>query len=188
MKHTHMKKNKFLTFGCSLLPGAAEMYMGFLNNGLSLLLVFMAAVLLCWGFGEVFCLALFIVWVYGFFHAWSIRSLDEESFKTSEDVYIWEEFTNGRDVVFDKKKVEKTIPVILLLMGFGILWNSFSYLILDFIPDNLWHIFSPIITHLPGNVFAVICVVLGFKLLRNKKKDMDKECEELKDGCESQSK
>ena len=36
------KKNKFFTFLCSFLPGAAEMYMGFMKMGISLLVVFFA--------------------------------------------------------------------------------------------------------------------------------------------------
>ena len=34
------KKNKFFTFIFSLLPGAAEMYMGFMKNGLSMMVMF----------------------------------------------------------------------------------------------------------------------------------------------------
>ena len=34
------KKSRFLTFCFSLLPGAGEMYMGFMRMGLSLMLLF----------------------------------------------------------------------------------------------------------------------------------------------------
>ena len=40
------RRNKFFTFIFSFCPGAAEMYMGFLHNGLSLLAVFMLMLLL----------------------------------------------------------------------------------------------------------------------------------------------
>ena len=34
------KRGKFATFLCSLIPGAAEMYMGFLKKGISLMAIF----------------------------------------------------------------------------------------------------------------------------------------------------
>ena len=34
------KKSRFLTFIFSFLPGAAEMYMGFMKNGFSLMMIF----------------------------------------------------------------------------------------------------------------------------------------------------
>ena len=34
------KKSRFLSFCFSFLPGAAEMYMGFMKTGMSLMLVF----------------------------------------------------------------------------------------------------------------------------------------------------
>ena len=40
------KKNRFFTFCFSLMPGAAEMYMGFLKTGLSLMVTFAAAIVI----------------------------------------------------------------------------------------------------------------------------------------------
>ena len=40
----YRKKNKFLTFLFALLPGAAEMYMGFMKMGLTLLSLFFGIV------------------------------------------------------------------------------------------------------------------------------------------------
>ena len=40
------KKSKFLTFCFSLLPGAAEMYMGFMKMGVSLMSLFFLIIML----------------------------------------------------------------------------------------------------------------------------------------------
>ena len=40
------KKNRFLTFCFSMLPGAAEMYMGFMKTGVSLMSLFMLVIML----------------------------------------------------------------------------------------------------------------------------------------------
>ena len=39
------KKNRFLTFCFSMLPGAAEMYMGFMKTGVSLMSLFMLVIM-----------------------------------------------------------------------------------------------------------------------------------------------
>ena len=46
LKMKTKKKNRFLTFCFSCLPGAAEMYMGFMKMGLSLMLVFFAIIII----------------------------------------------------------------------------------------------------------------------------------------------
>ena len=65
------KKNKFFTFIFSLLPGAAEMYMGFMKNGLSMMIIFFITFLPMAAFNsmEFMMLLSAVVWFYGFFHA-----------------------------------------------------------------------------------------------------------------------
>lgn len=75
------KKNAFLTFIFSLLPGAAEMYMGFMKMGLSLMGVFFGLAILGSFFGQgIFLIADVVVWFYGFFHAHNLRAMDDEDF------------------------------------------------------------------------------------------------------------
>ena len=172
MIHTQKKKNKFFTFICSLVPGAAEMYMGFLKNGLSLLILCMICILLCGAFSELFLVPLAIVWIYGFFHAWNIAGLDDEDFGACSDVYVWEEFTDGRDISLPEDKIKKIAPVALLFVGFGILWNFVFSIVIKFIPGDYWNIFYPIIKGVPGLVFAVLFIILGFRLLKGKKQQL----------------
>ena len=40
------KKNRFLTFCFSLMPGAAEMYMGFMRTGTELMLFFLGMIMI----------------------------------------------------------------------------------------------------------------------------------------------
>ena len=62
------KKSRFLTFCCSLIPGAGEMYLGFLKQGVSI----MSAFVIVYAIGgfifpplTVFCA---VIWFYSFFH------------------------------------------------------------------------------------------------------------------------
>ena len=63
------KRNGFLRFCCSLLPGAGEMYMGFMKMGLSLMSMFFGIIVAASIFelGPLAVLAV-IAWFYSFFH------------------------------------------------------------------------------------------------------------------------
>ena len=187
MKHTHKKKSKFFTFIFSCVPGAAEMYMGFMNNGLSLLIIFMLACLMCWAWSDIFFLVLPIIWIYGFFHAWNVAGLDDEKFAEAEDVYIWEEFTEGRSISIPEEKVKKILPFALIFIGAGVLWNYLTRIILSMVPGEQWHFVYVLIDRIPGNVIAVICIVLGIRLIKGKKKQIDMESEEKMDGYDNES-
>ena len=83
------KKNRFFTFCMSCIPGAGEMYMGFMKTGVSLMILFaltiIFAVSLHQGTIAVFCV---VEWFYSFFHANHLASLDDEEFAQVEDKYL----------------------------------------------------------------------------------------------------
>ena len=63
------KKSKFVTFCFSLLPGAAEMYMGFMKMGVSLMSLFFLIIMLGMLMNQgIIVMAGIVVWFYGFFH------------------------------------------------------------------------------------------------------------------------
>ena len=73
------KKKKFLTFCFSLLPGAGEMYLCFMKQGISLMGIFF----LVWALSGMLNLPalLFVqpvIWFYSFFHVHNLNSLPEE--------------------------------------------------------------------------------------------------------------
>ena len=61
------KKNRFLTFCFSLMPGAAEMYMGFMRTGTELMLFFLGMIMIpsFLGLDGLSILAV-VIWAYGF--------------------------------------------------------------------------------------------------------------------------
>ena len=84
-----MKKNIFLTFVCSLWPGAGQMYMGYIKRGVSLMTAFMVAIGLS-GFLNimVFTIPLPVIWFYAFFETWSLRNMDQAQRIASPDDFI----------------------------------------------------------------------------------------------------
>ena len=84
------KKSKFLTFCMSCMPGAGQMYMGFMKMGLSLMLLFSLTIIVAtWmniGAIAVFCV---VEWFYSFFHANHLASLGDEEFENVKDEYLF---------------------------------------------------------------------------------------------------
>lgn len=86
---TH-KRNKFLTFCFSCMPGAGQMFLGFFKQGVSLMTVFFGIFIVShWLYLSVLSLGAIIVWFYAFFDAMNKNSMPDEEFVMLEDAYIW---------------------------------------------------------------------------------------------------
>ena len=75
------KKSGFWTFIFSLFPGAGEMYLGFLRQGTSIMILFFGIFALTAGFNLNFLMFLLpVVWCYSFFHTHNLRSMPDEEY------------------------------------------------------------------------------------------------------------
>ena len=74
------KKNRFLLFCFSFLPGAGEMYFGLMKTGISLLSIFAVSVMVT-GYIQLGVLMFvpFVIWTYSFFHANNMGAIDRKS-------------------------------------------------------------------------------------------------------------
>ncbi len=169
------RKSRFFTFIFSFLPGAAEMYMGFLKNGLTLMLIFFVS-FLPMGFIDILgplSMISAVIWFFGFFHARNIAGLSDIEFMALEDKYIWDEFSDFKHINFASDKVRKWIAVILIFLGIAQLWNYLSDTIYRLIPENLWDMIYPVVRDVPKIVVAVLFVLFGIYLIVGKKKELD---------------
>lgn len=168
------KKSSIFTFLCSFLPGAAEMYMGFMKLGSSLMALFFVSFMISAMFNgsSVFVFLAFIIWFYGFFHARNMAACDEEAFALLEDKFIWEEFTEGKPVKIPERTGRKWIAAILILFGVGILWNNFKNIIYNMIPDSMWEAIYPIVDNIPKTVIAIAVIIIGVKMILGKKEEL----------------
>lgn len=172
------KKNRFLTFCCSLLPGAAEMYMGFMKTGVSLMSLFflilaVASVLN----GGVLAAFMIVVWCYGFFHANHLAGLTDEEFAVIEDEYLFgiNTFLEGKNFV---NKYQKWIAAVLIFVGICFLWDSTANMVYDLVPENyqviakaMWRIGD----YIPKFLAGVAVIVIGIKLISGKKAQLAEE-------------
>ena len=173
---TTKKKSRFLTFCFSLLPGAGEMYMGFMKAGVSLMLLFVFAIMIpvFLRLDELVVLAV-VVWFYSFFHANHLASLNDEEFAKVEDQYLYglDTLSGGKDFV---AKYRKWVAVILILVGSLLLWNSVMDLLRDLLrntlPSVIYNVLNKIGYFIPRVLAAVLIIVAGGKMIGGRKQQL----------------
>ncbi|MBE5827070.1 MAG: hypothetical protein E7307_10585 [Butyrivibrio sp.] len=170
-----MKKNRFFTFMFSFLPGAAEMYMGFMKNGFTLMLIFFLSfspIVIAGGLDFLIPLTA-VVWFYGFFHARNYAALDDQSIAEMEDRYVWEEFSDIKWNGLSNKTVKKWVAAILIIIGAAQLWDYFSDMVYRMIPGDYWEDIYPFVSNIPQVVISILLVVIGVRMIIGKKKELD---------------
>ncbi len=166
------KKSGFLTFCFSLVPGAGEMYMGFMKQGLSIMALFWGIIFIAsyMNIGPVL-LILPILWCYSFFNVHNLRGMSEEEFYSVEDDFL---FHIDRMIEMKKwsKKQNNILAGILIVIGGTVLWNNFMDYLQWLIPGWLyWSIMEDI----PQIIIALILIGIGVTMIRGKKAALDKE-------------
>ena len=169
------KKNKFYTFILSFWPGAAEMYMGFMKCGISLMALFFLCIMIpaIFRMGDVFIFFAVLVWFISFFHARGLASCEEEQFKALPDEYIWETFGADKKFELTSPVVKKWGAYILIFCGVLLLWDSLSSVLYSMIPDYLWEQLAPLVDLVPQVAVAVVIILLGVKMILGKKEELD---------------
>lgn len=175
------KKNRFLLFCFSFLPGAGEMYFGLMKTGISLLSIFAVSVMLA-GYIQVGVLMFipFVVWIYSFFHANNMGSLSDEEFARMEDDYLFgfgeKEF--GFKAFFTDK-YRKAFALILIVLGATMLWQAFCRVLRhlfgnDFYYEYIGRFTSIISDDVPRVIVAFVIIWFGVKLIRGKKEELNR--------------
>lgn len=172
MKH---KKNKYWTLLFSLMPGAAEMYMGFMKNGFSIMAVFFASFIIpsVLRVRDVFLLLAVMVWFYGFFHARNLAACSEEELQEIPDDYIWSSFGKIEKIEISNPTLKKWGAVILIFYGLSLLWQSVSQLFYSIVPEYMRIYLYPVMEEVPQIAAAFIIIAIGIKLIIGKKEALN---------------
>ena len=171
------KRGKLTTFICSLIPGAAEMYMGFMKKGISMMAIFS----LCFvvpsilRVSDVFILFAMLVWFYSFFHARNLAACKEEEFQALTDEYIWSPLIEGKEIKISNPSLRKWGAVVLIVYGVSQLWRTISHWIYYLIPDHMWTVASMVVDEVPQILVAVVIIIVGFRLIAGKKEELNGE-------------
>lgn len=173
------KKNGFLTFIFSLIPGAGEMYLGFMKEGISIMgtTTVLFAIAMSWGI-ELAIMCLPLIWFYSFFNVHNKASLSDEEFYTLEDDYLFHMdriIPNGNLT----GRQMKVFGWILILFGIMIIWHPAIQSILAalrvYISPDFAAIVGNFLYKLPQYVVAAVLIICGIKLIRYKKKELELE-------------
>lgn len=158
-----MKKNGFLTFIFACIPGAGQMYYGYMQRGLSLITMFIACFIVGAIINPLAALAI-IVWMYSFFDTYDmVRHLAAGDPK--ED---------GLLLIGNFDDVKKLIPQHTKLVGWGLIgfgvWALYDLLIGNWVYRILTNVLGygyawDVINGIPNLVVGGLLVFAGFKLL-----------------------
>ena len=164
------KKSGFLTFCFSLIPGAGEMYMGFMKQGISIMAVFWILVFFA-SFLNVgpMLFILPILWCYSFFNVHNIRGMSDEEFYALEDDYLFH-LDSALDQGKWKGKQTNFLAAALIIAGVAILWRYIGDCMRWMLPDSVYWI---MIDSIPQVVIALLLIWGGIYLIRGKKKELD---------------
>lgn len=167
------KKSRFWTFWLSFLPGCAEMYMGFMKMGLSLMTAFWgiiaAAVVL--ELGPIVFLAV-IAWFYGFFHARNMAHMNDNEIVEMEDDYLYhiESFDGlGRQLTQNYRRLT---AVLLILLGGMFLGRSILRMFWGILPDVVIAWLNRVFSYLPQAIIGIIIIMIGVIMIKGKKQEL----------------
>ncbi len=168
------KKNGFWRLMFSLLPGAGEMYMGFMKMGLSLMSMFFVilAIATMLEIGPLMFVAA-IAWFYSFFHVHNLASMPDEEFYAVEDEYLFKFAENekqGKELIHTYRNV---IAAVLILLGIVMTWKGLLYMIGRYLPEGFYWMIQDLGYRLPQFVVGIAIIVLGVYMIRGKKQQLD---------------
>lgn len=168
------KKNKLFTFIFSLIPGAAEMYMGFMKTGVSMMSIFFASFIIPTSLriNDVFMSFAGVIWFYCFFHARNLAACREEVFQNLPDEFIWNSFINGKTIEFSNPTVKKWGANSLIICGAILLWNNITSILYRLMPDDILNYLSPFIDKIPQTIISILLIIIGVQMIKGKKEEL----------------
>lgn len=175
------RKNRFLLFCCSMMPGAGEMYLGFMKMGASIMIAFVLGITFA-GFSGLGILTVIpmVLWFYSFFDANNLGSLSDEELNNIEDNYLFidEDGTNSlKELVTGKYR--KIIAIVLILVGTSMLWAVLCDALIDifgrgWFDKYLYHISRMFRNNIPRIIIGILIIWFGVKMILGKKAEIDK--------------
>ncbi len=165
-----MKKNLFLVFCFSFIPGAGQMYQEYMKRGISIMTIFAIFVALLSIVGTpVFAIPLPIIYAYSFFDTYRIRNSIDSKDKI-KDGYIW---SNTQFDIFDDKlkamKKNSFLGWILVIIGIYLMFTGVIEPVLTKLDIEALNLFVNIVSrYFPAVIISIVSILFGIKFISNK--------------------
>lgn len=168
------KKSSFLTFCFAFIPGAGQMYLGFMKRGVSLMSVFSLFIFFAgWLDLSPLIFPAVVIWFYAFFDTFNLRYLPDDEFYAQEDAYLQIPGLNHEFAGKLQSKYRVVLAAILIFVGFDILWNNFCSILYTFLPSEAYYTIRRFGEVFPQLLIAFGIIALGVYLILGKKKELD---------------
>ncbi len=166
-----MKKNLFLTFCFSFIPGAGQMYQQYMKRGLSIMILFACSIgILSLTSLPIFAIPIPIICVFSFFDTYNIRNkICETKNENLPDDFIWNsEAFKSLGIKFNTKN--NVIAVIFILVGAYVLFNNvFLSLANRYDIEILSVSIKTVLNYLPSIIIAILSIFVGIKFIGKNK-------------------
>jgi len=165
-----MKKNILLTFGFSLVPGAGQMYQGYMKRGVSLLIFFSA---ICALLGTIsiplFAVPLPVIYIYSFFDSFNVRNKIGTENEEKDD-YIWNGLgLDGLKNIISSSNKKRFLGYSMIFLGIYIaLSNIIPSIAIDL---ELWRLYNALEIfreYLTPVLIAGLSIFVGIKFIGKK--------------------
>ena len=168
-----MQKNGILTFLFAFIPGAGQMYQGYMKRGLSLILI-CCAICMVAALISPAAFFLIVVWMYSFFDTFNLRAQIATGTAPADDYLVHFDPKDKRlvQMMLDSHKlVGWTLIAFGVLIAYeNILMNALNDLMWRWGKDNpFFRAFYLVMDQLPQVVVCVALIVCGIWLVKGPK-------------------
>lgn len=164
------KRNGFLTFCFACLPGAGQMFLGFMKRGISLMAAFFGTIALAGSLRlDILLFAVPIIWFYAFFDTMNKNSLTVEELNELPDCFLWIEDEDLH--LFSRQKSRTVIAVALIVIGVYSLLQMIWNLLGDVFGRLPYWVYEGIFYDIPRILFSLIIIIVGIYLIGARKPD-----------------
>lgn len=167
-------KNRFLTFCWACVPGAGEMYLGYMKRGLSLMTIFWGIIMVGFALNfDAVLMMLPVVWAYAFFDTFNLRARAQEGTSEPDDYIVDLSRISSKEWNDMIRRNHTALGAVLVFIGVYAIYKQVVYRLGWSVSGVLWQI----VNILPTVAIAGLLIWLGVRLMRA---ENDKEAEDYK--------
>lgn len=174
-----MQKNGFLTLCFSFIPGAGQMYQGYMKRGLTQVLLFVIPLMIGGAFLPVLMVLSAVVYMYSFFDSLNLHAQLRQGV-VPEDTFLFS-WDGGEDLARLVDRRHHLIGWGLVVLGVAGLYQSFVspwlWALVNYFPyDSLVHqMLDRAVRAVPALAVGLVFIGLGIWLIKGGKKKQPAE-------------